>query len=189
MEDEELPSESTTQPSSRRNLLKNTTSTEANRVISSFAKAHGEKDRLAPAKTKKRRLKEPKRSASSKTKKPSLHSTPKKKLKRPLPIFDEYSGSDDDIYEDYEPSTDPKSTSNKSRKQDDPQVKENSTALNISFASDATNTDGSNDKSEAKSKTTGHTKEDVMKYFTKQLNGEFKCNLCINSPKVKHLSP
>ncbi|CAF4093339.1 unnamed protein product [Adineta steineri] len=33
-------------------------------------------------------------------------------------------------------------------------------------------------------RTTTNTKKDVFKYFTKQLDGGFKCNICINSDKV-----
>lgn len=119
------------------------------------------------------------------TKKSSLHSTPKKKAKVSLPIFDNYSGSDDDTSEDNDTPTDPKSTSNKSStKEINLQTKRNLITLDASFASDVTDANGPNGASEVKLKTTGHTKQDVMQYFTKQLNGEFKCNLCVHSSKV-----
>lgn len=49
MEDEELPSESTAQPSFRRKSIRDTTSTKANPAINSSTKVRTDKDRLAPA--------------------------------------------------------------------------------------------------------------------------------------------
>ncbi len=182
MEDEELPSESTARPVFRRNLLNNTTSTNTNPTVNSFTNIRDKRVKLAQARTEKRSSKRTKQTISRK-KKPSLHSTPQTKSKKPTTNFDTFS-TDDELYEDYDPSTVQKPSLNKSAAHINLQVEENLIDLNVSFASGATDTNEPDQKPDTISKTTSHTKEDVLKYFTKQTNGEFKCNLCVNTPKV-----
>jgi len=183
MEDEELPSESTARPSFRRNVLKNTTSINTNLLLDSAAKVDRKKLKSTSAATKKRSSRLAKQSISRK-KTPARHSTPKSKAKKSI-IGINSSSTDDDMYEDHDQSTNQELPSDRSAAhQADIQGDENLTDLNGSFASDITDTNDPDNQPNTLSKTTARTKQDVLGYFTKQANGEFKCNLCTNTPKV-----
>ncbi|CAF4645497.1 unnamed protein product, partial [Rotaria socialis] len=63
-------------------------------------------------------------------------------------------------------------------------VEENLIHLDDPLASDETDNNEPNPPSNVVPKTTTKTKQDVWEYFTKQYNGEVKCNLCPNSSKA-----
>lgn len=194
MEIEELPSGSKSRPVLRRKLLNNTTSTNPNAVVNSSPDIRGKQVKLAQAKTKKISFKPTKKSSLNKS---SHHSIQRTKSKKSTKNFDTMSTDDESSEDDY-PSTAQDSSLNNTATHIDRQ-QENLADFNNSFASDATDADEPtqprepnqlsqsnqpNQKPSTTSRKTGQKKEDVLKYFTKQRNGEFKCNLCINPSKV-----
>jgi hypothetical protein len=184
MEDEELPSESTSRPIFRQNVQKTLSSTNANTPSGSSSKFN-KKVKLTSTTTKKSIVKPIKQSVSRK-KNPGLRSTPK--AKRSTALIDNFSSTDDDMYGDNDQRTVQKSDlNNSSTHQINNHIEENVVDLNRSFASDRTDNNDSNQQSDVVVKTTSQTKEDVWSYFTRQINGDFKCNLCTNFPKVIYL--
>jgi len=184
MEDEELPSESTSSPVFRQNVQKTINSTNANASNSSSSKGSNKKVNLTSITTKRKPIRKPTRQIVSRKKEPYFQSA--RKSKRSATLIDSYSSTDDDdMYVDSDQTTLPKSRSNNSsRRQIKNHAEENLLDLDDSFASCKTDKNDSNEQSDMVLKTTTQTKEDVWKYFTRQKNGDFKCILCTNLPKV-----
>ncbi|CAF3475323.1 unnamed protein product [Rotaria socialis] len=162
MKDQELPSESTSRPIFRQNLNKTTSSANMHTRNSSSSKD------------------------LNKIKRTYIQSTPKSKI--PTTTFDNYISTDDDMIGDHGSTPVQKSRSNNSSTcQININVEENLIHLDDPLASDETDNNEPNPPSNVVPKTTTKTKQDVWEYFTKQYNGEVKCNLCPNSSKVIHL--
>ncbi|CAF4374202.1 unnamed protein product, partial [Rotaria sp. Silwood2] len=164
MDDEELPSESTSRPIFRRNVQKNISSTNANTSSGTSSKFPNKKVKLISTAHTKKSTKKPAKQPVSRKKKTYLQSTPK--TKRSTTLIDNSISTDDDMHDDYTQTTVQQSN------------------LNDSFASGRTDNNVSNEQSDVMAKKTTQTKEDVWKCFTRQSNGDFQCNLCADPPKV-----
>ena len=183
MENDELPSESTSRPRFRRSNDKITGATNETAIINAKPLVGKRKLKLPSTRTKRSRIQTTKKPVSGQNKQ-NLDSNSKKQQSKE--IIHGSSETDDDEIQSNSNSMPVKTADLRtySTHQMNIQIQNNDINLDASFASDDTDDNEKRQQLDVTSKTTVHSKQDALKYFTKQITGEFTCNLCTNTYKV-----